>query len=96
MIKLSPCSEKRRILHPPSGTPTVVTAMTQLLCDTNAIASSSAAAVAEKAAQVGGVPGMVDDMYFLRHILDMEPSNDDSGLEIVSDIFYLEVLTLSF
>jgi hypothetical protein len=55
--------------------------MTQL-CENDAIASSSAA-VAEVAAQVGGVPGVIDDMYFLRHILDMKPSSDtDDNLEI--------------
>uniref|UniRef100_A0AC34GDZ1 Uncharacterized protein n=1 Tax=Panagrolaimus sp. ES5 TaxID=591445 RepID=A0AC34GDZ1_9BILA len=59
--------------------------MTQL-CENDAIASSSAAAVAEVAAQVGGVNiRLVDDMYFLRHILDMKPSSDDdssSNIEI--------------
>jgi hypothetical protein len=51
--------------------------MTQL-CENDAIASSSAA-VAEVAAQVGGVPGVIDDMYFLRHILDMKPSSDEDS-----------------
>ena len=85
LSKLSPCSEKRLIGHPSSSgaADSVPTTMTQL-CESDAIASSSAA-VAEAAAQVTGVPGFVDDMYFLRHILDMKPSSpsDDSNLEIV-------------
>jgi hypothetical protein len=94
-FKLSPCSEKRIFGHHRSSgaSSAAASAATKLkesssgsylsmtqLCENDAIASSSAA-VAEVAAQVGGVPGVIDDMYFLRHILDMKPSSDEDSLE---------------
>jgi hypothetical protein len=48
--------------------------MTQL-CENDACASSSSAA-----AEVAGLNiRLVDDLYFLRHILDMKPSSDDDS-----------------